>query len=561
MFIKERILIERRWLEIKNEYVSRWQAGHKDIQRFLQPNRGFFEGQIPNYGKTLDQKTQLDGLPQRAVGVLASGMQKGMSDPSRPWIKIVLEDHLVKLSEAAIDWLDLATKKILQIFSKSNVYGVLYSQYEEIASFGTACAFVLEDFDTVVRCEDFTIGEYYLGIDSKGKPDTFGRFYWMQIGDLVQEFGLENVTPAVQARYKNGYVGEWIRVCHLVEPNSTRMADRSDFPNMPWRSVQWEYGSPTEMALRIGGYNEFPVVAPRWQQRTTTSIYGFGPGHKSLGDVKMLMKLQRDYLLALDKVIDPPVQQDASVQGESNTLPGGVTRMSASNQNAGVRPAYQIQPDLKSVSEKIAITQEAIRDTFFYNLFLMLDQTDGRMTATEVAERMQEKNVQLGNVLEHLHNELHIPLVSRTFNIALRTGAIPPPPPELQGQLLKIEFISLLDQAQKMIGTSAVQQVIAFVGQLTAVDPGAVDNVDFDETIRIYAEMMGIPPGIIRSADVMNAVRQQKAKQQAQQQALAALGPAAKTAKDLSQAKMGQNSALDALVGNPSGGTPVPAGK
>lgn len=560
MKIKNRPEIEKRWFAMKNEYVSRWQPGHRDLQRFIQPNRGFFEGQIPNNGKTIDAKTQLDSLPQRAVLTMASGMAKGMTDPARPWFKMDIENHEFDKTDDVKAWLDSVQKIILLIFSKSNIYGILHSQYEEIGTFATACTLILEDFDTVIRGKDFTIGEYFLGVDDKGRVDSFGRLYWMTIGQLVKEFGKENVTPAVLAEYTTGHVDNWIRVCHLIEPNNDRIPDRSDFENKAWRSIQWEMGSGPDYALRIGGYDEFPVLGPRWQTRTTADVYGFGPGHKALGDVKMLMKLQKDYLLALDKVIDPPVQQDASVQNDANTLPGGVNRSSATNPNAGVRPAYQIQPDLKAIQEKIALTQEAIRDTFFYNLFLMLDQTDGRMTATEVAERMQEKNIQLGNVLEHLHNELHTPLISRTFNIALRTGAIPPPPPELGGQTLKIEYISLLDQAQKMVGTSAIQQVIAFVGQLSAVDPGAIDIIDFDEAVRVYAEMMGIPPKIIRSPEVVAAVRDQKAKQQAAQAAQEAIPVAAKTAKDLSQAKMGQNSALDALVGNPSGGS-APARK
>ncbi len=108
-----------------------------------------------------------------------------------------------------------------------------------------------------------------------------------------------------------------------------------------------------------------------------------------------------------------------------------------------------------------------------------------------------------------------------------------------------------------MVGTTAIQQVLGFVGNIGAADPSAYDNVDFDQAIRIYAEMTGIPPKIIRSEEVMAAIREQKSKQQQAAAMTQTLPAAADGAKTLSETKLGQNSALDALIGN----QPVGAGR
>ena len=55
---------------------------------------------------------------------------------------------------------------------------------------------------------------------------------------------------------------------------------------------------------------------------------------------------------------------------------------------------------------------------------------------------------------ERLNDELLDPLIDRTFAIMLRVGLIPPPPQQLQGQSIKVEYTSILAQAQKLLGIS-----------------------------------------------------------------------------------------------------------
>jgi hypothetical protein len=55
------------------------------------------------------------------------------------------------------------------------------------------------------------------------------------------------------------------------------------------------------------------------------------------------------------------------------------------------------------------------------------------MTATEVAERHEEKLLMLGPVIERLNNELLYPLVETTFTHMVEGGAIPPAPKRCRG--------------------------------------------------------------------------------------------------------------------------------
>ena len=69
-----------------------------------------------------------------------------------------------------------------------------------------------------------------------------------------------------------------------------------------------------------------------------------------------------------------------------------------------------------------------------------------------------------------------------------RARLIPPAPKEIQGRAFDIECISTLADAQKSTATTGIERLVAFVGNLAAAKPEALDNVDFDETVREYAD-------------------------------------------------------------------------
>jgi hypothetical protein len=101
---------------------------------------------------------------------------------------------------------------------------------------------------------------------------------------------------------------------------------------------------------------------------------------------------------------------------------------------------------------------------------MLANATDTRMTATEVAERHEEKLLMLGPVLERLHNELLDPLIDTTFSRMIEAGAVPPPPEELLGVELNVEYVSVMAQAMKLTGITSIESLeILKVDPLTAI--------------------------------------------------------------------------------------------
>ena len=498
-------------------YLSTW----KDIKSYINPVRGSF-GETPSTSKAIDHKTMLNGHPRICARTLGSGMASGMTSESRTWFNLTLDDKKFMEYDSARLWIDDLQARMTAVFSRSNIYSVLGSMYEEMGSFGTAAAAILDSPETILRGRNFTIGTYWIGRDSNGKPNAFARKYWATVGQLVELFGEESLSPAAKSSYNaQKIIDTWVTVIHLIEVHDDRIPDVAGFNNMPYRSVQWEEGSPSDCILHIGGYEEFPILAPRWQTVESSDLYGIGLGWDALGDSKMLQKMERKKLLGLDKKVDPPVQKDALVTGQVNTLPGGITSSSSSVPNAGVRPTYQVDVSFSEIDAMIIKAENAISKTFYEDLFLMLLTSDRKqVTAYEIAKKVEEREFILGQVLQNVEDELLDPLVGdRTFNIMLRRGIVPKIPQEIQGQHLKVEYTSVLAQAQKMTQTAGIEQVCRFAIDLSQVKTDIIDKLNLDEALEIYSRMVGTPAKLLSSDEFVKSIRQarEEAAQEAQE--------------------------------------------
>lgn len=501
----------RRQYEVMKADARDWQSAWKELSRYIAPTRGFFEGDRVNDGRKIDHRALIDSDPMLSVEVLSAGMVSGLTSPGRSWFELSLADGEAAKQSGVKNWLYEVRRRMEDVFSRSNLYNALHGFYQEISVFGTAAFLLEEDWERVIFCRSFTAGEYVLGCDEKGRVNAFGREFYMTAAQMLEAFGRENLPSRIllAAREKRG---GWFKITHVIMPNPAADAAKADFGHMAYASA---YFTPEGHLLRRGGYREFPVIAARWEVKNSADVYGRGPGWKALGDVKMLQKMQKSKLVALDKNTNPPMMVSSNVQGEVNLLPGGLTRYNGTT-DAAVKPAYQVPVDLQALEASIERVKQTVRGQFFADVFLMLSaQNFSNMTATEVAERHQEKMLVLGPVLERLKNELLDPLIERTFAIMSRRGVIPLPPAEIEGKDIKVQYVSMIAQAQRQSGMAAIRQGIAFTASLAQGNPQVLDKVDFDAALEEGLDILGVPPLMLRSAQDTQTIRARR------QQALA----------------------------------------
>lgn len=503
-------------------------------------------------GQPLNQNI-IDSSGTLAARVCASGMMSGLTSPTRPWFKLKVagfetngdSDHPIAL------WLDEVQNRMTRVFSVSNFYNAIAVVYHDLTVFGTAAMLMYEDYEDVIRCYNPCLGEFYIQNDKRMEVGVFGREYVMTVTQIVDEFGEENCPESVCSLYRNGgaNLGTEQVIQHLIEPN----LGNSPVPKqMKFRELYWIKGSSaTEIPfLRTRGFHEMPGMFPRWDI-VSNDAYGRSPGMDALADIKQLQQEQKRKGQAIDKMVNPPLVADVQLKNQpASLLPGAITYVAGQN-NTGIKPIFSVVPPVRELMEDIKEVQQRVKDVFFNDLFMMISQLQTVRTATEIDARREEKLIQLGPVIERFENEFLNPAITRVFNIMQRGGILPDAPEEIAGKPINIEYVSMLAEAQKAVATGAIERVFQVAGNLAAVKPDVLDNIDFDAAIDEYATLLGTSPKIIRDPDQVQKMRDAQAKQAQQDKMMAAAPDMVKGAQVLSQTQVGggQNALQSAMGG------------
>jgi len=546
--------VKRRQKELESlrEPMQPW---WEDITAFILPWNGLFDGTKPSDAQRSVAEIY-HPAPTYAVNVMAAGLQGGLTSPARPWFQLATKHPAGGRSKAAKAWLKVIEDLMYSIFSQSNVYQGLHHVYKELP-YGTAAVVAEKDYESVIRLRPLTIGEYVLGVGHDLKVDSFGRKFWLPAHAALKWFGEKNCSERLRELAKN-HEDTPVMIDHFVEPNEMVREDKPFNAGKGFRSVYYEdSGHENKNFLRESGYGIFPVLAPRWSV-VPGAPWGWGPGETALGIVQIYQQFQKKTIKAFDMSIDPPLVAPPSLETIGvNQLPGGVNYVQdPSGDKFGPLFSIDFHPErIKAWTDDL---QYWIGKSFFNDLFLMFAQEPMRgrdVTAREVVERHEEKMLMIGPVLEQLYSDLLDPLIDTAFSYIMDAGIAPPPPAELEGEELKVEYISVLAQAQRMAGMEKVEQFSGFVGSIAEFqakagkDPDVIDNIDFDKAVHIYGDMMGVHPEILRDEKKRDFIRAEKARAMQQQMMMAQAQQAAQVGKDMSAIENKENNAIGALMG------------
>lgn len=537
-----------RWSALKTERSS-WDEHWQEIADYLLPRSVRFNVERPNDGRKRHNHIY-DNSGIRALRVLAAGMMSGMTSPARPWFRLATPDEKLMEYEPVKAWLHEVSVLMRNTFARTNTYRSLHNMYEELGAFGTAGTILMPNAERGIHMHSLAPGEFAIATDAFDQVQTLYREYNMTVSQMVKQFGLDNCSSTVKNLYKNGRgLDNWVPVVHLMEPRYDRDPRKKDNLNMAYKSCYFEAGGDANQILRESGFDRFRGIVPRWMVNGG-DVYGMSPAMEALGDVKQLQHEQLRKAEAIDYMVKPPIDLPTSAKfADVNRLPGGMSF--TGGQQAGGRPLLEVRMDLSALLMDIQDVRGRIDAAFYADLFLMLsNDTRSGITATEVAERHEEKLLMLGPVLERLHNELLDPLIDMTFEELLKSGQLPEPPEELQGMELKIEFVSTLAQAQKAVGIASVDRLLGMIGGVAGMRPDVIDKINVDEMVDGYADLLGVDPTYIVAGEKLALIREQKAQQAQQQQAMAQAPAMAQTAQTLSQTPVAgdQESMLDSAL-------------
>ena len=552
----------------RSTFIPTW----RDVADFLCPRRPRFFITDVNRGDRRDQHI-LDSTATQSWETCIAGIMSSMTSQTRPWFKLGVHDPKLMAQKAVIKYFAECEERLRDIFYGSNLYSVLPEVYGDIIAFGTACAQMEEDLEDVVHFKSLPIGSFFLYNDKNDRVRVFMREFEMTVRQLLEKFGerdandqitnWDHFSSLVQGYWSRHQLDTQIQVCHYIFPNEDWDEGKIPAKFKRFRSIYRERGiapqhstdtDDADYFLSDSGFDYFPVLAPRWA-KTGEDVYGTRcPGITSLGDIRQLQVLEKRILMAAEKMVNPPLKADPSMRNQKiSMLPGDITYVSAREKNDGVSPMYQVQFDIKAAVEKQNETRQRIRTNFYSDLFRMMTDSDRReITAYEVAEKKSEKLLMLGPMVENNNQDLLNPLVSNTFLIANRRGLMPKMPDVLVKSKMTISYVSIMAQAQKLAGMTALQQAQQMITQIAPVVPSIVNKIDENKFVDAYFSTLGINdtnPDILRTdeeANTLTQAQQKAAQQQAQAEQMEKMAGAANKA---GTTPVDQDTLLDKVMG------------
>ncbi len=489
---------------------------------------------------------------------LASGLVSGKSSPTRPWFKLRVGTIDSTTTSPISLWLAECERILYLIFSESNFYNAIAQFYFDLVIFGTATMLIYEDYENVINCINPCAGEYYIDIDGKYRPTIFYREFTLTVSAVVAEFGYENCSQSVRTLYDDpggANLAREIIVAHSIEPNDDGRAAEFGFsPRFAYRELYWEWGGSASPQgsnfqpqgfLRKRGYYSRPNIACRWDL-VSNDPYGRSPGMDALPDQKQVQLETRRKAQAIDKMVNPPLVADMQLKNQpASLLPGGMTYIQGMAANGG-KPAISSIYDthqfpVQDITADLLEVKQRLSRIFFNDVLMTASQYETRsnVTAVEWDMRKSESLVALGPALDRIDYEGLGPILDRVFDIATRAGILPSAPPEIQGQMINVDYVSMLKQAQDAAASGAIDRIFAVAGNLIAAKPEIMDNIDTDFALDKYASLLNLDPKIIRTPAAVAQIRQQRDQQMQQQAQAQQIEALSKAGLNMSQTELG----------------------
>lgn len=522
---------------------SDYESEVRDIARFAQPARSRFLATEKNKGGRRRQANNrlLDPHGIIAQRTLTNGMTSGLSSASTPWFTLAVASEFME-AEGVRAWLSDVEARMYAFLASTNFYSAAKTGYGESGLFGTEATVMVEHRLFGGVCHSLTFGEYWIALSDAMRPDTLYRLCPMTVRQAVMSFG-DKVQPWIRTAFDRSDYEKDVEIYQAIEPDT---AGRFNY-----RSVYWDASDDRDATLRVSGYTEQPFWAPRWDV-AGGDVYGTSPGMEALPALRELQLQTKRRNEAIDLMVHPekivPPHVRLTGQPRSIVTGNGVLK---DNIIVPYQMPYQAPEAIRAEIDKC---KEQVDTLFYADLFNAITNMRGVQPRNmeEIAKRNEEKLTQLGPVIERVSTEKLMIVIDRVFSLMERGRMLPPAPPALRDAEIKVEFVSILTQMQRLVGIGQIERSVSFVGNLAGAFPEAADKIDIDQTIDEYAQRAGTPSKIIRSTADANKLREQRA-QQAQQakmmEAAPALQQGADAARLLSETDVGGAPLLDTLLG------------
>jgi hypothetical protein len=332
----------------------------------------------------------------------------------------------------------------------------------------------------------------------------------------AREFGAGNLSARSQADLEDPKkCDREVEILHVIRPNAQFEPGYLGPQGFRVESLYIEIQE--KHLIRRSGYHSMPIPVSR-HITGPRDVYGRSPAMKVLATVKGANQMALTVLDAGNRAVNPPLlyNDDADIT-KIITRPGGVTAGGVNDQGQPLIHPLITGAQLPIGLELLEAERGVIKSAFLDEFFRLLTDPSDRMTATQVMETLQKEGVLVAPYAGRRETEKLGPMVNRELDILLRAGDIAPFPDEVREakampRVNMTNPLSRMARAEEVTGfTRLVEIGIQAAG---AGRQDALDRVNFDEGMKVSAEVLGVRPSLIYSDDELAAMRSAKSEQQ-----------------------------------------------
>ena len=315
---------------------------------------------------------------------------------------------------------------------------------------------------------------------------------------------------------------------HYVGPRERRDFTKQDNLNMPFESV-WINAKEASLIYE-SGFKRFPYQVGRFWKHALEA-FGFSPAMNALAEVKSRNAGKKLFLRRGFKEADPAI----AVPSKGWSAPLNMNPVAVNYYDAKLGPdslRFLNPTGTFSITQELLESMKLeIEENFYVPLFKTLTDINKNMTIPEVQQRINEARGLLGPAVSRSTDEVWSPLIFNVLDIAFEEELLTRPPDDIIGEDMDVIYLGNLARAMRLSEMQPISNFLNAVGQMAQVKPEILDKVDEDKTVDIIADLMSIPPEILRDEKMVKEIRAARQQQQMEQIQLNKIEQASKAAQ------------------------------
>ena len=530
--------------QLKNERKT-WDVMFQVLGEYISMMKQNFEGQPSNGEFLVDDIYDSKGA---YAAINSSSALSGMlwTGSAKQSIFLDAPDDVEMTTELS-EYYEYITNKLCGAFddARSN-FNLAWEEYMlDQVIFGTSGIGVESGDDSLLLFKPYGVKELYFDEGKNGRVSDEYLFFEWTVKRAVAEYGIDNVSEKVRQKYEQSKLLDKVKILICIVPREEFKAEKGKLA-MPIMSLHLEYEGCH--ILREGGYSELPIKICRFR-KMNYERYGRSNGMFALPDIKEANILREAVIVATEKNLDPPlgVLDDGTLGGGAiDTSAGSISVFNASSQMGNRQPIFPLYTvgSINDAMVRLEELKESIGQHFYIDRLLDFNN-DTQMTFGEAQIRAGLRNASLSSLFSRQISECLTPVIDRSVNILVQMGelgVIAGSEQEEERQLDGKETVQIPDVLAKRLDAGqdiyrvgyrtqasnasrseeyiAILDVLSFGIQAMQVDPSVRHRIDMHEGVKQIADIRGLPVGIIKENDIVEAAMKAEAEAQKGQQAL-----------------------------------------